>query len=269
MRGFARPCSWAYALAFLACGSTSACVREHTLFEGQPLAAGASGEAEDGGDATAPGGASATAGGSGGAGAPNASVPGPPWAKASCVAALSAGKTGDACTGAFSCSATFDCCVVNVGCKGELLYVQSACDQCTNPCTVDADCSAGDLCEAYQCVPCPSDPCPDTWNKVERNGCAVCVPKNQCTSDGECGADQKCLSGASCLPGCKSDPGCCFGNRCVATICEPPKDSDCLIVGCPAGSTCKAASQAVDCSCEPKLGTWSCSDSIVNKCVKR
>ena len=271
MRGFASSRRWAYAWALLACGFTSACVREHTLFETDPSATGPSGEAGDNGGTTSPGGNGTSAGGGTepeNGGATNATT-GAPWVKATCVAALSAGKIGDACSGAFSCSATFDCCQVGVTCKAEQLYVQNACDQCATSCTVDADCAAGQLCEAYQCVVCPSDPCPDSWNTVDRNGCAVCVPKNQCKEDLDCGADQKCLPGASCLSGCKSDPACCFGNQCVPTICEPPKEADCVVVGCAAGSACKATSPAVECSCDAKLGTWSCTGTIVNSCVMR
>jgi hypothetical protein len=151
-----------------------ACVREHTLFEDEASQGGVSGTNDMAG-ASGGGSVGMLAAGSGAAGdtRPPKVLP---WVKETCLAALSAGTMGDPCSGAFTCSATADCCQVNVICKGDMLTVQNACDKCVVPCSVDSDCSTRKLCEASQCVDCPVGPCPPNSKMVVRNACPVCVP---------------------------------------------------------------------------------------------
>lgn len=239
-----------------------ACVREHTVFE----RAGNGGEA----GAAADGGVGATLGvGASGFGGKAPGGPDKPWDEASCLAALSQGKTGDACVGLFKCSATANCCQIVAVCEGAPLSVKSSCDDCVASCTGDADCGFGRLCEAYECRNCPTGPCPPTWLSISRNGCSVCVPPSECkmNKDGSCAEGEACVAGLSCLPGCKGDPACCFGNRCAPVKCQSPHNADCLEVGCPAGSTCKVVSEAVACKCDATSGEWSCEQPVLNTCI--
>jgi hypothetical protein len=269
---YARHCARSCALAAIAVHGSAGCVREHTLFEAQAEggSAGSAGTAGASGttsDAGAAGNSGSTSGGAPGqAGSTGASAP---WTKASCVAALSAGKTGDACVAPFQCSAMADCCQINAYCKADTLVLESACDRCATSCSADSDCGPGALCENYQCLPCPADPCPASWLPVVRNGCSVCVPKSQCKSDQDCSGGQICSAGFSCLPGCKNDPGCCFGNQCATAACGPPIGVDCLLVGCPPGSLCKAGTDAAACKCDPQLNQWTCSPKPSNLCITR
>ncbi|HKO49443.1 MAG TPA: hypothetical protein VJV79_17060, partial [Polyangiaceae bacterium] len=190
-----------------------------------------------------------------------------PWTESSCEDALSAGKTGDPCVGNFKCSVTIDCCSILAYCEGSALTAQSNCTLCPVKCSADSDCGAKELCENYQCRSCPTQPCPETWSAVLRNGCPVCVPPSQCkqTGDPVCG-ELSCIAGFSCLPGCKSDPSCCFGNRCVEASCSILKELDCVVVGCFPGSICKVDGAAVECKCQPSSGTFSCTGTRRNSC---
>lgn len=244
----------------LACaGALAGCVRERALFE-ELSAAGT--EADDGSNA-GDGGAPAVGGkGNGGANVI--------WEAATCVAALSQGKNGDACVGGFKCSANANCCEIAAVCEANQLALKSACDVCSVSCTGDADCGAGRLCEAYECRDCRAGACPASWLTVVRNGCSVCVPPSQCNSGkgASCAGEQICVAGLSCLPGCKGDPACCFGNQCAPASCATPPDAaDCLDVGCPAGMTCHVVAEAATCSCDAVIGKWSCEQPPLNSCV--
>jgi hypothetical protein len=236
-----------------------ACVRERTLFEQTR---------PSGGEAGAEAGGSTGSVGSSGFGG-KAALPGSPWDSASCVAALSQGKTGDACVGVFKCSATSSCCQIVGLCEAGQFALKSGCDECVASCTGDADCGDGRVCEAYECRDCPSGPCPPTWLSVSRNGCPVCVPPSECKThkDPSCADGQDCVAGLSCLPGCKDDPACCFGNQCAALGCQTPESADCLVVGCPAGSACQVAGKPVTCTCDELNGKWSCDQPPLNSCV--
>ena len=264
-------------------GSLGACVRERTLFEdsgeggGQAGDRGASGAAGGAGDSSANAGAASAAGMAGvaSAGAMPISEAGasgstlPAWNEKTCVAALSAGKTGDPCVDSFKCTATSNCCQIVGYCQSGALSLQNTCDVCITTCTTDADCGAGRLCDNYECRDCPGDACPENWNTVIRNSCKVCVPPNQCKdkAGADCDAGQICVAGLSCLSGCKDDPACCFGNQCADAVCGPPEGVDCLSVGCAAGSFCKVAGPAVACACNVKIGKWSCATPPVNSCA--
>lgn len=261
-------------------GLLPACVREHTLFDDLGSAGATAGNAAGAGGGIAGASSGANAGGAdatGKAGAQSANEAGAsgagpvPWEEKTCVAALSSGKTGEACVSTFKCSATSGCCQIIGFCDGKTLTVQSDCGLCISICSADGDCGAGKLCENYECHECSKDACPDGWNNVIRNGCTVCVPPNQCkeSSDPTCGSDQACVAGLSCLSGCKEDPTCCFGNRCAAAACGPPDNVDCLLVGCRPGTFCKVAGPAADCACDPKVGKWLCSTPPVNLCAPR
>jgi len=269
------------------------CVRERTLFEaaagGQSGQAGIAGLAQSGIGGTAgssagiggiagssagiggiagasAGGTSGAAGASGDGG--NGGAPSLPWTQSSCMDSLYMGKTGDPCLEVFKCNESVECCSYVAYCDGKVLDVQRNCPVCPKKCSADSDCGAKELCENYQCRTCPTDPCPDTWSPVLRNGCPVCVPPNQCKEAGDpaCGA-LSCVPGLSCLPGCKADPSCCFGNRCVEPKCTTLKEFDCLIVGCYAGSLCKVGGPARDCKCQPSTGSFGCTGNSYNTCV--
>ena len=239
------------------------CVREHSLLEA--AAAGQLGGVDDAG-AAGQGQAGSSGGVVGGGG--NAGVLTPPWTQSSCVSSLASGKTGDRCMETFKCTATVDCCEIIAFCDGKALDIANNCSVCPMKCSADLDCGANALCENYQCRSCPTDPCPDTWSAVLRNGCSVCMPPNQCKIDGDpiCGA-LSCVPGLSCWPGCKSDPACCFGNRCVDPNCASLEALDCLVVGCAAGSFCKVNGPANECKCEPSSGNFVCSGNSNNTCV--
>ena len=181
-----------------------------------------------------------------------------PWVKAELRPALSAGKTGDPCVDDFRCSATTECCQIAVYCKGNVLTVQENCNLCPATCSTDSECSEGQLCENNQCIACPTDPCPTTWSPLLRNGCKVCVPISLCKADINC-ASGLISRGRSQLLTRLQDRSCCSGqNQCAPVGCGQPKPFDCLIVGCPAGSFCKAGADAVTCTCDPKSAQWSC-----------
>jgi hypothetical protein len=239
-------------------GALTACVRERTLFDQS---------AADGGDAGAT--SSGLGSGKAGIGGKGPGAPGVPWDATSCVAALSQGKLGDACIGAFKCSASSSCCQSAALCEGGQLSLKSSCDECVASCTGDADCGLGRVCEAYECRDCRSGACPPSWLSVTRNGCPVCVPPSACKSakDPSCGEGRACVAGLTCLPGCKGDPACCFGNQCAPIACETPELGDCLVVGCPAGSTCNVVAEAAACSCDAVNGKWSCDEPPTNTCV--
>jgi hypothetical protein len=248
----------------------SACVREHTLFEqGEDGGAGTGGQA--GSEASPTAGKGSADGGTPNAGGTGPGAPGAPWDEKSCVAALSLGKAGDACVASFKCTATTGCCQVIALCDAGVLGIQNNCDACVASCTSDGDCGPGRLCDAYECQECTKEACPPTWTSVNRNGCAVCVPPNQCKSekDPACVDGQICVAGLACLPGCKGDLACCFGNQCAPLSCAPPDTVDCLIVGCAPGSTCKVAGDAVSCACDVKTSKWSCAEPPKNFCVSR
>ena len=266
--GSIRPLS----LGALAVSLASACVREHTLFQDLAAVGGtgssAGGAGAPSGDAGAAGVGGAVGAGTGGAAGSDA-PPLEPWTKAECVAALSAGKNGDACEGEFSCTAAADCCETQANCKGSELFVTTTCDDCQTACTVDADCPDRSVCDAYRCLACPVETCPAGWEYVLRNGCKICVPHSECTKDQPCADGLVCIAGLSCLPGCKGDPACCFGNRCAAAGCGSPDGVDCALVGCSAGNVCKSNGDASGCKCTETALQWQCSPSPVNVCQPR
>jgi len=246
----------------------AACSREHVLFE---LGVGGEAGQMPGEGGTKPGGTEqggTEQGGTEQGGTSNPSTT-TAWTEATCVAALSGGKTGDPCVGAFSCTGSVECCRTTANCKGEQLILETTCGLCTTACTSDSDCETGKLCENYQCRACPTEPCPKGWSTIFRNQCAFCVPPNECKDAGnsDCSPGLACLAGLTCLPGCKADPSCCFGNRCSDPQCSSATGEDCLVVGCSAGSFCKMAGAPSVCKCDPSGSGWICEGGSGNVCV--
>jgi hypothetical protein len=236
----------------LAIAGPSACVREHTLFETT-------------GDGNAAGNGS---GGDNDGNGPGATAE--PWTEQTCVAALSRGESGDPCVGTFSCSANAQSCQIGALCSADTLMLKTTCDTTGLACKSDGDCGSGRICEGDTCLDCPVEACPDTWSRIARNGCSVCVPPNRCavTGDANCAEGQVCVAGLSCPSSCKNDPACCFGNQCTLPACTTLEGADCLIVGCVAGFTCKVVGEPVGCKCD-QLGKWTCSSPPMNVCVPR
>jgi hypothetical protein len=226
----------------VALGTAAGCVRDHELFSPEIAGASGAGTAE----------------------------PEAPWKEAQCVAALSAGKTGDPCVGKFECTGSLKCCETLVTCDGVALEVSTRCDLCASKCSVDSDCDGSQICELYQCQQCPKNlSCPPTWQLILRHGCTVCVPPNDCGGIGGpgCPAPLSCVAGLTCLPGCNNSPECCFGNQCADPSCGPPKNADCARVGCPDGTFCKVAGPPVSCACDPMRGAWVCEAGVMSACA--
>ena len=183
------------------------------------------------------------------------------------MSALTGGKTGDPCLNSFKCNSVAGCCETVAYCEGKTLTLTNTCTLCPMKCSADSDCDEKSLCENYQCHTCPDVPCPATWLTVLRNKCTVCVPPNECNKAGDslCG-ERTCVAGLSCLPNCNADPLCCFGNRCLEPQCTSVKELDCLVVGCPAGSFCKAGGAAKICKCQQDTGTFACNGNSSNTC---
>lgn len=135
-------------------------------------------------------------------------------------------------------------------------------------CSTDKQCPEQEWCRSGRCGPCPgATSCPEGWVTVPRHGCDWCVPSSDCRSDAECG-DGRCYPGRACLPGCEpGDPACCHGNLCDVEGCGGTESIDCLLVGCPEGSSCVGDGIApASCGCDASTGAWLCSDASDRVC---
>jgi len=259
------------ALALLGVALTS-CVRDEQLLSVTGGAGGLGAQAGSSGVSAGTAGVSGNAGVAGGGRDANGAIAGAdsvtePWLEANCIQALSAGKTGDPCKGTFKCLATQGCCQYLARCTADVFSIDQTCSGCITACTADSDCLPGELCTNYQCRTCPTVGCPASWSALERHGCAVCVPPNQCKSDQDCGKGLTCHAGLSCLPGCNADPACCFGDFCGSPACGAPLGFDCASVGCADGQFCKVGSAvSSDCRCDELKGIWVCTNEPANQC---
>jgi hypothetical protein len=120
------------------------------------------------------------------------------------------------------------------------------------PCTTDAQCPGGELCEDGHCAP-PTPPCDMTCPSGDQCVDGVCVPpETPCTDDGQCPGGELCVDG-SCTTGeppcpdgtcptCVTDTDCDGGDLCVGGVCIPSNPPEaCTSVGdCDAGELCEA-----------------------------
>lgn len=191
-----------------------------------------------------------------------------------CLDALR-GHDGDGCDPtAFPCQFQQGCTLRYAACQGDpavgfALIVGTDTSQCSMACTTDGDCVAGNWCIAGTCQPCTKEEmCQPNWEVVDRNGCVMCAPRNQCKDNSGCGMDETCMAGQTCLPGCRqNDPSCCYGNLCVNRACPPPDRLDCSIVGCALEARCIASTPA-KCFCGAPDYVWQCDPAVSSNFCK-
>jgi len=141
-------------------------------------------------------------------------------------------------------------------------------NQCETPppptCTVDAQCSNGQICLNGTCTP----GC-DQNSQCVSNNCDLsthtCVPPPPCTTDSQCGSGQICLNG-SCTPGCDQNNQ-CVSNQCDLSThnCVPPPtcstDGDCA-----SGQICLNGSCTPGCDQNSQCSSNNC-DLSTHTCV--
>jgi len=93
-------------------------------------------------------------------------------------------------------------------------------------CTADADCGAGEVCTAGECVPDASGGCTSdadcATGETCTNGACVADTTGGCTSDADCATGETCTNGACVAEttgGCTSDADCASGEVCDNGAC--------------------------------------------------
>lgn len=233
--------------------------------------AGNSGSAGLGGGAGSSGtaGTGASSGGTtagGSAGSTSGGIPSE-WTESTCATAIDRGITGDPCSGTFECqSAVLECCRWSASCVLGQLRLARTCELCA--CKGDADCKTGSWCDKANgnCRACVETPvCLPPFSFIQRNGCAYCIPPDDCQDDGDCNNNGgHCYAGQLCGRDCVNDPSCCFGNRCAAPGCGPTTGLDCSLFGCPDGTYCDIQDVTQRCVCNQ--GRWLCTGESPNVC---
>lgn len=188
---------------------------------------------------------------------------------ASCEDAWRSGTSGAPCAFEGTCARATpldpDCCTDFAYCAGALVVDTSCAPGCG--CEVDADCVPGlSICAAPECVACPSEalcePCPEGWERLERNGCPTCrcAPPSQCEPEVAPCVEGECYPGSSCAEGCDPDQDACCANVCAAPGCEGPAPVGCLTACTDAtGGLCATST----CACED--GAWTCASVPVGR----
>ncbi len=146
-------------------------------------------------------------------------------------------------SGTFAASAGW--CTVDADCAAGEVCQAGACAVPPPPaCTTNAQCARGEICQAGVCLPAPAG-CTSSAQCAAGQVCqaGVCVTApTGCTSSAQCGAGQVC-QGGQCVTtpaGCTSNAQCaagevCQGGRCVAAPAGCTSNAQCA-----AGQVCQA-----------------------------
>ncbi len=154
-------------------------------------------------------------------------------------------------------------------------------------CTNDADCAPAQTCSGSgRPSACACDPVTGTWSCTADLSGGECVAAMTCPGQNPAGclSDSDCASGNTCVPAgrpssCTCDPATgtwictrdTSGGDCVPTTggCSGPNPAGCTShSACGAGLRCEPSGRPSACTCEPALGTWSCTpDTSGGDCV--